>query len=441
MNWFKRGLFQAGIVVTATALFLVMVTWTSVSLAHAQGITSEAATLSVVTVQATPTEDATVTTLNKEKLAQEVQQLKEQNEPDFFGWLRINAPLLLSTLVVVIGGLIGFFRWFRDRRDMQDKELKERQNEQEKRAEERFQFAASGLGDEKEGARISAAILLRTFLRPDYEQFYTQTFDLAIAHLRLPRTPQRLDDSMTPLPLTTLNQALISVFRESFPLARDLLLARSTLKEKNTQYSLPSLDAMRVQLDYAYLNGADLERVWMPFASLRFVDFRWANLSKANLSETHLGGAVFVGANLSKANLLSANLNSMMAIFLETDFSGANLSWANLSLAEFSGANFSGADLEFTNLSECDLHETNLEDALSLEKTNLHGVKGLTKEQLAACKAKGAIIDEDLATNIVAPPSSSQRNDAQATSAQGSTSPPDVDGKSAVSSSHQDLKP
>ena len=73
------------------------------------------ATPVTVMVQATPTKDATVTALNKEKLAQEVQQLKNQNEPDPLGWLRTNASILLSTLVVVVGALFGFWRWSVDR--------------------------------------------------------------------------------------------------------------------------------------------------------------------------------------------------------------------------------------------------------------------------------------------------------------------------------------
>jgi hypothetical protein len=201
----------------------------------------ELATPGTGTVQATPTVDATVTALNKEKLAQEIQQLKNQNESDPLSWLRSNASIFFSTLVVVIGGLFGLWRWRVDRRDAQDKDAKDRQTaqdkeledrkaererrdeeqqrwledrkaererrdveqqrwlknqeaEREKRAEERFQFAVTGLGDEKEGAKIGAAILLRTFLRPDYEQFYTQTFDLAVANLRLPRTPHASED-------------------------------------------------------------------------------------------------------------------------------------------------------------------------------------------------------------------------------------------------------
>ena len=93
----------------------------------------------------------------------------------------------------MIGGLIGLSRWLGDRRD-----------EREKRAEERFQSAVTGLGNEKEGARIGAAILLRTFLRPGYEQFYIQTFDLAVANLCPTETPHPPENPEIPLPLTTL---------------------------------------------------------------------------------------------------------------------------------------------------------------------------------------------------------------------------------------------
>src|SRR5204863_864462 len=109
-------------------------------------------------------------------------------------------------------------------RERQDEEqrrwLKDQEAEREKRAEERFQSAVTGLGDEKEGAKIGAAILLRTFLRPGYEQFYTQTFDLAVANLCPTETPNPPEDPKIPLLLTRLRQALILVFKEAFPLAR-----------------------------------------------------------------------------------------------------------------------------------------------------------------------------------------------------------------------------
>src|SRR5438874_10706149 len=146
MRWLKRDLWRIGIAIVGMLLLLMLLVCVSVVAAGAHE--GAPGSTGPVTVLATPTEDATVTTLNKEKLAQEVQQLKEQNEPDLLGWLRTNASILLSTLVVVIGGLIGLFRWIRDRQDAQEKELKDRQNEREKRAEERFQAAVTGLGDE-----------------------------------------------------------------------------------------------------------------------------------------------------------------------------------------------------------------------------------------------------------------------------------------------------
>src|SRR5436190_22299744 len=95
MSWFRREIRKAGIVIASMQLLLMLMAWLPVSEAGAHEGVSGAATPATVTVQATPTEDATVTALNKEKLAQEVQQLKNQNEPNFFGWLRTNVSLLL----------------------------------------------------------------------------------------------------------------------------------------------------------------------------------------------------------------------------------------------------------------------------------------------------------------------------------------------------------
>jgi hypothetical protein len=293
--------------------------------------------------------------------------------------------------------------------------------------------------DNKEEVKIGAAILLRTFLRPGYEQFYTHTFDLAVAHLRLPRTPHPSEDPNTPLPLTTLSQALIVVFKEAFPLARQrrkerllqrisrallwlLQLVPASLGRRGSSRArmqieqwvvLQSLDASKIHLDHAYLAEADLKQAWMVGASLRKAD-----LSKADLS----------GANLSHAELRAASL-------IEADLREAYLSGANLEAARY------------------------------LEDTNLRGAKGLTREQLEACKAKGAIIDEapkpSPPQSPVSPPAPSQSKDAQApsvpsaqvnipppdtwywkayrthggtTPAQASTPPPDADGSSAPSS-------
>jgi uncharacterized protein YjbI with pentapeptide repeats len=497
MHWLKREKWKTGIALAGMLLLLVLMIWVPVSAAGAYEAASGLATQVTGTVQATPTEDATVTALNKEKLAQEVQQLKTQNAPDLFGWLRTNA-VLLSTLVVVIGALIGLFRWLGDRRDEQEKRredqlseqekraeeqerwledrraererrdqeqqrwLEDRRAEREKRAEERFQAVVEGLGSEREEAKVGAAITLSTFLHPDYKQFYTQVFDLAVAHLRLSRTSHPSEDPdgtshspedpNTPLPLTTLRQALIAVFKEAFPLARD---SNSSGKEGAAQ----SVDVPAVRLDNAYLVGADLERVYM-----RKGDLRKVNLRDAKLGQAYLQWADFSGAHLRRVDLRGAKL-------MGTDFRGsspwdadlrgadcheADFRWADLELTDLRGAGLwqakfreanlrraklSGADLHQADFSEADLSETDLEEALSLKDTNLCGVKGLTKKQLATCKAKGAIIDEDITTSppqsAVSPPSLSQSNDGQAQSAppvQESMRTSDTEGSGATSS-------
>ena len=429
MHWLKRDKWKTGIAIAGMLLLLVLMVWVPVSAAGAYEGALGLATPVTGTVQATPTEDATVTALNKEKLAQEIQQLKNQNALDFFGWLRTNAAVLLSTLVVVIGGLIGLFRWLGDRRDEQEKRREDQRSEQEKRAEEqkrwlddrqaerekrdeeqqrwlkdqeaerekrveeRFQAVIEGLSSEREEARVGAAITLRTFLRPGYEQFYTQCFDLAVAHLRLPRTPDPPEDPNIALPLTTLSQALSVVFKEVFPLARS-----------QNQRGPQSLDAAGIQLDNAYLWMADLKQAWMPHSSLR------------------------------KAELIKADLR-------EADLYGADLRAANLRAAKLSQTQLEGADLRGAELRGERFGPANLEDALSLKGTDLRGVKGLTKEQLEYCKARGAIIDEDSTTSLpqapVSPSPPSQSNDAQAPSvpsAQASTPLPETDGSSASSS-------
>jgi uncharacterized protein YjbI with pentapeptide repeats len=181
------------------------------------------------------------------------------------------------------------------------------------------------------------------------------------------------DSKKAPLPLTALSQALIVVFKEAFPLARS--------QEKR---SPESLDATAIQLDNAYLRRADLEQVRMREASLRGADLSLAKLGEAKLYWADLSGA---------------------------DLEAADLSRANLSHAILSQANLSQADLRWAIL-----REVNLEAALSLKDTDLRGVKGQTKEQLEACKAKGAIIDEDSAASSTQSTVSSslQNSDAQA---------------------------
>lgn len=442
MRWLKRDMWKVGIAIAGMLLLLVLMVWVPVSAAGAHERAPGLAGPVTGTVQATPTMQATPTidpTIVAATAKEQLRKLEHDNDRSFQAWFWSSGATFLSTLVLVSGALIGFWQWrvnrndthtkeSKDRQGAQDKELEDRKAERVKRAEERFQSAVTGLGDEeKEGARIGAAILLRTFLHPGYEQFYVQTFDLTVANLRLRRNSNSkpLKDQNTVLPLDSLSQALIMVFIEAFPLAR----------KQNTR-SPAALDAGGMQLDSAYLRGADLEQAWMSETFLRKADLREAHLNGAQLNRVHLNRAKLNGAELNKAKLRGANLSG--AKLINVKLKEADLSEATLYKADLSGADLSGA-----NLSK--VHQ--LEDALSLKDTILRGVTGLTNELLEACKTKGAIIDEDTTTSspqsTVSPSLSSQSNDVQsplAIPAQGNLPTPDT-GISSATSSQQGPEP
>ena len=469
MRWLKRDKWKAGIAIAGIMLLLVLTVWVPVSAAGAYEGASGLATLVTVTVRATPTVDATGTALSKEQLTQQIKQLQLQNDRSIAAWFwNVSATLgtIVAALLAVAGVLVTIVvnfrqstrsqkeahnkdledhkaererrdeeqkRWLEDHkaeRERQDEEqqrwLKDQVAEREKRAEERFQSVVAGLGSEREEAKVGAAIMLRTFLQPGYKQFYRQSFDLTVAHLRLrpvdPNTPAPRDlNAPTPLdpsesvPLDPLSQALITVFKESFPLA-----CKALMDQEKSQFDPQSLDASRIRLDNAYLVESDLKGIWMREAFLIKADLRKADLSEARLTKTCFGRANLRGTNLCKAYLYKADLRGAY-------LRGAYLRGAILRKADLRGAHLRGAHFNGANLNEADLNGAHLRGA------DLRTVTGLTKEQLEYCKANGAIIDEDSKISPpqppVSPPPPSQSNDAQAPSAppaQGSVPTSDI---------------
>ncbi len=183
-------------------------------------------------------------------------------------------------------------------------------------------------------------------------------------------------------------------------------MSRAVLRGGNTSNGVPLPDN---------LYGADLSKA----------DLRVVKIVKGNQSEyiqIHFIQTDFSNPELIKSELAKAYL------------SGDDLVWTNLIGADLRKAKFHDSVLIRADLSGANLSGATLEEALTLVDTNLRGVKGLTKEQLEACKAKGAIIDDDPTASAFPPAVASflpsQSNDARASSApsaQGSPPPPDPD--------------
>jgi len=405
-------------------------------------------TMPVSAQQVTPTPDPTVTTLEREKLVEEVAKLKQetarlrnQNEDPWGDWLQNNAVVVSGAIVA----LIGVFRWFAERRqdrvkrdeDRQEDRRKrdeDRQEDRVKRDEDRLAAVFDGLGSRDEVARINAAHNLLTFLEPGYERFSTRILYLVVAHLRLqPKSeptpeeqpkpeptpqdrqfPRQPEPSSAPLPPFT--QALVTVFKEAYRKVRARarpgpVWAQKRLRSDPTRTWLvvragSPLDMSDIQLPGAYFVDADLSGVWMPNADLRrailtATDLTGANLTgadltRANLREAHLEGADLPEAHLERADLSQANLEVAdlnWADLRGAALSGAHLEGAHLVGAILEGAYFSGASLNGASLNGASLEGAHLEGA-HLEGVDLRDVTGLTPEQRQMAAEQGAILDE-----------------------------------------------
>jgi uncharacterized protein YjbI with pentapeptide repeats len=503
MRWLKSDRWKAGIGIAGMLLLLVFMVWVPVSAAGAYEVTPGLATPTTGTVQATPKVDPTMIALQEAQLKQQIIQLQLQNDRSISAWIWSSIATLgtvvAALLAVVgvslsIGATLNKDRTARQdaqdkdrtaRQDAQDKDRKDRQDERAKQAEERFQKVVDGLGSDKEQLRIGAAIILHTFVQPDYQQFYKQAFELAVANLRLQQPLVTFDQ-----PPSSLNQALAVILRDVYSVLYKSLQEKYKVKDYlSWDIITQALDAGYVKLDKTILYDVHWEQIYMPQVYLQYAilqsahltgaylqnahlmntDFSAADLTNADLTNADLTNANLTFADFSGATLLGAHLNGAIldgASFKKTDSSVVDLSGAdltnaklrvalyentpnnvdlteaNLSGATLSGADLSGADLTKANLTGANLGGTNPEDARSLEGTDLRGVKGLKKEQIDACKAKHAIVDEASTTNssqsTVPPSSPSPSNDVHSPStpsAQGNTPTSDTGGSSATPSS------
>ena len=333
MLWLKGNTWKIGLVVAALLFLFILLAWVLVSAATAHEKASGLLALGTVTVQATPTADATETALAKEKL--ELDAEKDRSDL-FWGWTSS------GTVAVGLAGIVfSVFQYMRARLD--------KRVEQTKKDDEQFHSLLRDLENDKEGVRIDVIETLRSFLRPGYERFYRRIFDRMVRSLR-ERDVKDMDE-----PLDALSEELITTFKASFPLARSSLKR----KQRSIQFNPAWLDASLVRLDKAYLSQSDLRGIGMPNASLK----------KADLSATLLSGSYLHGANFSQAELSEANLSR--AKLMMADLTFVELERAILSKADLSNANLKGAILDGAELAESLLSGTHPELAASLKGTDL----------------------------------------------------------------------
>lgn len=263
------------------------------------------------------------TELADEKLREEILELRSARS-----WQgQLIGLIPIGTLIVgLAGGAIAYGRFRHDRR-----------TEETRRVDERFAQVASDLGSDSEVVRNGAAVALRTFLRPRYdEEIFEDAFELVMSNLKIAEHPE------------SVRRLLAEAFCEG-------------LKRKSPPSEAgDGLDLVRAWLKRAKLEGCDL----------RFADLAWASLEGANLRHSDLRSTRGYNVYLAKAVLSDANLHQarwQKAVAPEAYFHHTRMVSIDLKHADLKGARFQEAELQTASLQHADLRNANFIQA------NLHG--------------------------------------------------------------------
>jgi uncharacterized protein YjbI with pentapeptide repeats len=122
---------------------------------------------------------------------------------------------------------------------------------------------------------------------------------------------------------------------------KDRVLFTHTCESNSIKITLEKAVSERADLSYAYLKGAnlryaDLRSVNLTYADLRYADLTGADLTNADLEAVILIGACLRGTNLEGANLREANLRD--AWLMHSDLTDANLKESWLRNTDLTGA-------------------------------------------------------------------------------------------------------
>ena len=395
---------------SVTSITLVVISFTSTLIpTQAQKVDHPLSQTSSVQ----PTSNKETIKYREKKLKLEVEKLEienlnsNRNLLSLRGWIN----LLFGNVSIIIATVVGFWGLYRY--------LEERYEERQNKENECFAATVKSLGSEHEQERLNAALLLPTFLDKQHKRFHIQIFNLAAGNLR----KKQSDDSLT--------QVLVTVLRNSYPLARNTLLKKHRLRWLNQfkhsrnfleqfSYKIMAfledekrrfeiyktrqyLNAANIILSKAYLENTDLNCAWLREATLEQTILKYSDLSNAYLELANLSGANLEGAYLKNAYLYKTNLEgaylenaNLEGAYLEsTKFSNANLNNTILRRAKLESADLLNASLYYANLNNTNLRRANLEGAYLLNaylyKTNLEGAN-LKDAYLEGANLSGAYL-------------------------------------------------
>ncbi|MDP9340171.1 MAG: pentapeptide repeat-containing protein [Acidobacteriota bacterium] len=155
-----------------------------------------------------------------------------------------------------------------------------------------------------------------------------------------------------------------------------------------------STDLRGADLSYGNFDNADFSNAKMAGSSLYAVSMRGARLLRTDLPRTDLRDSKLEHAVLSFANLQEADLSS-------ANLGGASLAGAQLKGTILLDADLKGADLRGAFLGGSLLRGAELNGA-NLARADLHGVAGLSAEQVCSARWQDGLLDAELLGQVQA---------------------------------------
>jgi uncharacterized protein YjbI with pentapeptide repeats len=315
--------------------------------------------------------------LEREKLRQEIQQLKLSNRDHqgLRGLLGTYGGLIaglaaLGTVLVALTNLVH----------QRNLDRQQREAENTRRLDEQFTRILADLGDESEAVQAAAAVSLLTFLRPEHMEYQRQVRLVALANLKV----------RTPGPVTAL---LVRTFA-------DALRTQEPIQSDEINFAAAELRGIN-------LAGLDLREAVLREANLRDADLTGANLRSVDAHKAQLQGACLSGTDLRESHLERAEATK--AVFHDE----ANLASAKFDDADLRGARFEGASLQSAHFDRADLEGARFQSAdindafFRTSKFDAATIRGLDR---AKNKGKAHFSEEIAAALQGAKPASAQEN-------------------------------
>ncbi len=286
----------------------------------------------------TPSPDSSREQLEVEKLQEEVEKLRIEND-DASGFEGIVATYggLLAGLAALAGVALTLFKQIEEQsrqrtldREQREKDREQRERERLNRREEKFAKALEGLGADSPSVQIGAATTLATFVTEADRHLLHEVRMAALANLKVDH-PAPVKKALTNVLQKAIREAPLEPFERDF--------SRADLE----RIDMSGIDLSEADLAFANLCGAELGGARLFRAKGYEVRLDRARLTRADLGEVRFQKASAEGTLFHEARLVMSHFKE--ANLTRAQFQRAQLQSSHLDAARLSGAKFEEADL------------------------------------------------------------------------------------------------